>query len=542
MKKFVGYLMIIILFAGSIAGIYFGIRFKISQDELANYSESIQIIEDLKNKLEIADSREEEITASLLVVTQERDGYKQDVQSLTIQINAKDERISELETKAEEDKISIANLTAEKTRLENELATSEEENTTKQAKIEELNGRISEFETNLSNTQSAKAEIEAERDQLQSDKTALEAQIAQANERINSLEADKLALQNEVSRLTDLLAGYDDIKNGTFEVGFYIKGVHYTTKVVKNGASVQEIERTSDTNEYRFDGWSLDKINAVDPTTVAITENTTFYALITPKFAVKFKDDENVETQYVLQNDVPNVQSLTKEGYEFLGWSEYGTDVVSDISTRPVTADIEYTAVWVQKFTVQYMDGTTTLNTESVTAGNKATFPTAPTKSGWTFAGWYNNGVKVTTSNFKPTENVVLKAQYSKWDVISTTTTAVTDGKANVSSLQVNTEFRATFELFTNYYIDWDGYDFNYSYSNILVTSGITYRDSNAGHYGSGEYTISISCTQNGVMNVVTTTSTHSSPEFTNWSEFDEYTIESIKLTKVEVKSYMYNL
>ncbi len=269
--------MIILLFAGSIAGIYFGIRFKISQDELAKYSESIQIIEDLKIQLKSANEREETLTANLALVTSERDQNQQQVNSLTIEIETKNTRITELENKAEEDKTSIANLTAEKTRLEGELSTSEEANSAKQSRITELEAEITRLETSLSNTQSAKAEVESERNQLQVDKTDLESQIAQANERINALEADKLALQNEVTRLTGLLESYDEIKNGTREVTFYNGEVLYASKAVKTGTYVTGIE-TPIKEISKFVGWYDSEGNKFEIETTPITEDVTLYA------------------------------------------------------------------------------------------------------------------------------------------------------------------------------------------------------------------------------------------------------------------------
>ena len=78
-----------------------------------------------------------------------------------------------------------------------------------------------------------------------------------------------------------------------------------------------------------------------------------------------------------------------KDGNAFIGWflgeNEYTFET-------PVTSNITLTAKWEEvknTFTVTFKDGDEKIETQTVTEGQTASKPTAPTKEGFTFTGWY---------------------------------------------------------------------------------------------------------------------------------------------------------
>ena len=103
----------------------------------------------------------------------------------------------------------------------------------------------------------------------------------------------------------------------------------------------------------------------------------------------------------------------TKEGYTFLEWQLKG--VKYDFINTKVTEDITLVAVWKQNFTVTFdaKGGTPAPDAQTVVEDGTATEPTAPTKEGYTFAGWQLDGKKYDFS--KPvTQDIKLVAVWKK--------------------------------------------------------------------------------------------------------------------------------
>lgn len=68
------------------------------------------------------------------------------------------------------------------------------------------------------------------------------------------------------------------------------------------------------------------------------------------------------------------------------------------------------------KYTVTYMDGESTLNTEEIVKDNKVSY--APKKYGYDFEGWYLDSAltnKVDTATYTVTDNVTLYANWTAW-------------------------------------------------------------------------------------------------------------------------------
>ena len=96
-KKIFGYIVIICLFAGSIAGIYFGIRFAQVSNELKSDAEYIEQIDDLQLELsQVNESLTEANNKYSLLVT-ENEQNKQTIADYTVLISEKDTQIQTLE-------------------------------------------------------------------------------------------------------------------------------------------------------------------------------------------------------------------------------------------------------------------------------------------------------------------------------------------------------------------------------------------------------------------------------------------------------------
>ena len=157
---------------------------------------------------------------------------------LNVLIDQKTARILELENKAEEDATAMGILQAEKTNLQNEITS------------------------------------------LTTIKESLESTISANEQTIATLQQDKLELQNEITRLNGLIAGYEDIAQGTCEVDFYVGETLSTVKVVRYNNTIEETIETPVKKHHDFLGWARTPDGeVVDISTIKITERTSFYAI-----------------------------------------------------------------------------------------------------------------------------------------------------------------------------------------------------------------------------------------------------------------------
>lgn len=128
----------------------------------------------------------------------------------------------------------------------------------------------------------------------------------------------------------------------------------------------------------------------------------------------------------------------SRPGYTLTGWfteKDGGTQIVGATS---FTADATIYAHWTANgtppsgdtFTVSFnSQGGSAVSSQTVAGGAKASSPTAPTRSGYTFGGWYQEAACTNPWRFATdtvTENITL---YAKWTAVpppSTTTYTVT--------------------------------------------------------------------------------------------------------------------
>ena len=118
-----------------------------------------------------------------------------------------------------------------------------------------------------------------------------------------------------------------------------------------------------------------------------------------------------------------NINGLAKTGHSFTGWNTApngaGTPYAPGANFH-LTGDITLYAQWqVNNYTLHFdSKGGSNVPDQTVAFGAKATTPTAPTKTGHTFAGWYKEAGLVNAWNFAtdtmPASDTTL---YAKWTV-----------------------------------------------------------------------------------------------------------------------------
>ena len=202
-------------------------------------------------------------------------------------------------------------------------------------------------------------------------------------------------------------------------------GSSAVVKEVKDGEKIAEPANPTKTG-YSFQGW-YDGDTKFEFTT-AITKDYTLKAKWQlQSFTVSFNVNggtgtyENQTINYGGKVDTSKVLDPTRTEASFLGWYNGSTKV--DLANDTVTDNLSLTAKW--GFTVSFnSDEGSSVQPQTVEENGIATKPDDPTKTGYTFGGWYegDNEFVFTTPITKAT---TLKA---KWNIATYTVTFNSDG------------------------------------------------------------------------------------------------------------------
>ena len=219
-----------------------------------------------------------------------------------------------------------------------------------------------------------------------------------------------------------------------YVVRFFVDGEIISEKGYASGTTAI---RPSDPVKvgYTFNGWwdedYFDEYDFASP----ITGNIDLYADFTIiKYTVSYDTDGGsaVNSQVVSygKRATRPINDPTKTGYTFNGWHEDEDYMFEYDFDSPVTKSITiYAEFKINKYTVSYdTDGGSAVNSQVVSHGNKATRPiNDPTKTGYTFNGWYENANYTFEYDFDSpvTENVTV---YAEFKINKYTVTFMADG------------------------------------------------------------------------------------------------------------------
>lgn len=134
-----------------------------------------------------------------------------------------------------------------------------------------------------------------------------------------------------------------------------------------------------------------------------------------------------------------------RDGYSFAEWCEDNTYNTAYNFSQAVTCDITLYANWtVNSYKVTFnTNGGSDVAEQNVACGQNATQPTAPTKTGYTFDGWYQDAACTQKYYFNEavTSNLTL---YAKWTAEKRTVTFDTKEGSSVNSQIVDYNTTAT--------------------------------------------------------------------------------------------------
>ncbi len=217
-----------------------------------------------------------------------------------------------------------------------------------------------------------------------------------------------------------------------------------------------------------------------------LSEDTELYAKCTPKtFQVSFiTDDDSIiipKQAVTYPASAAEPTGLSKTGYTLDGWyTDKDCTTAYDFSSK-VTGDITLYAKWnINSYTVSFdSNGGSSVAAQSATYNTAASKPADPSKTGFTFAGWFTDkdGKNAYDFSSKVTGDITL---YAKWNINSYTVSFDSNGGSSVATQSATYNTAAskpadpskTGFTFAGWFTDKDGknaYDFS-----SKVTGAIT--------------------------------------------------------------------
>lgn len=191
----------------------------------------------------------------------------------------------------------------------------------------------------------------------------------------------------------------------------------------KGGSSVEGFTRkygktlgklpTTKKEGHTFGGWKYNG-SKVSANTV-VKSNMKIIATWTPnKYTISFDSKGGSSVSSISRKYGEKLGSLktpTRDGYTFNGWTHNGSNVSND---TVVKSNMELVATWtIKTYTIKFdSNGGSSVSSFTRKHGEQLGSLKTPTKEGYTFNGWFNNGSSVSSSTVVKS-NMTLKASWT---------------------------------------------------------------------------------------------------------------------------------
>ena len=244
----------------------------------------------------------------------------------------------------------------------------------------------------------------------------------------------------------------------TYDIAYVDRGPTSTTYRIENVSSAEYNEEItingpemSDSHDWEFDGWSLDENDVagrfVNGKTKTVKETCIFYPIyIAKKYrTITYNNGytfnaglANVEGKNPEEYDITRQESSThititvknkitqpgKHGestaYTFVNWKDQDGNVYDPGDPVDTTKNMIFTAQWIHHQWKLILDGNggTVQGPENQTVyvdddvATRTFVLTAPSRTGYTFLGWYDGNTKVELGNYVISKDVTLQARW----------------------------------------------------------------------------------------------------------------------------------
>jgi len=166
------------------------------------------------------------------------------------------------------------------------------------------------------------------------------------------------------------------------------------------------------------------------------------YAKWTPAYTVSFNSQGGGSVsslEGVRQGSkIGEPSAPTRNGYAFDGWFKDSSCVAAwDFDVETINSNITLYAKWVVAYTVEFdsQGGSNIAALEGIRQGSKITAPTAPTRTGYVFQGWYKDSDYTTEWDFSVDTVETTVKLVAKWGVAIYTVSFNSQGGTEVTPI-----------------------------------------------------------------------------------------------------------
>ena len=279
------------------------------------------------------------------------------------------------------------------------------------------------------------------------------------NTAVWKLDGERYGVEGESKTFTESFTLYLDWDVNLHTIKFATDSEDTQDTTRENAEFGSDVEFPADPTKtgYTFAGWFIEGDDTAKTSLTVPDEDVTLTAHWTINshkitFATDSEDTQDTTRENAeFGSDVEFPADPTKTGYTFAGWFIEGDDTAKTSLTVP-DEDVTLTAHWtINSHKITFAtDSEDTQNTtrENVEFGSDVEFPTNPTKTGYTFAGWFIEGDDTAkTSLTVPDEDVTLTAH---WTINSHKITFATDSEDTQDTTRENVEFGSDVEFPAN--------------------------------------------------------------------------------------------
>ena len=265
----------------------------------------------------------------------------------------------------------------------------------------------------------------------------------------------------------------------TYTVSFDSQGGTAVTAIVTNYNTAITTPTAPTRSGYTFGGWYNEAgCTSAYVFSTLVTANDTLFAKWTPiSYTVSFDSQGgNVVTAQAVNYDAKATSPTapTKTGYVFAGWFKQSacTDVWT-FTSDTVAGNTTLYAKWtINTYTVSFdSQSGSAVTSQAINYGAKATTPTAPTRTGYTFSGWFKESACTNSWTFTSDTVTGNTTLYAKWTPISYAVTFNSQSGSAVTAQAINyNEYATTPTVPTR-----AGYTFGGWYKEVGCTTSWTF-------------------------------------------------------------------